>query len=103
MPGWELSETSFPALTDASIPQPHPQTYTFGTNVETIDSPVLPPEVQAGARAGTLEPMDVTGVNPSWAWTAGGGISTAEDLADHVEALVDGCLLSPELQRERIA
>ena len=97
-----LDETSFPAVTDASIPEPHPQTYTFGTNVETLDSPVLPPEVQAAARAGTLEPMDVTGVNPSWAWTAGAGISTARDLADHVEELVDGCLLSPQLQQQRI-
>lgn len=99
----ELSETSFPALTDASIPQPHPQMYTFGTNVETIDSLVLPPEVQAAASAGTLEPMDVTDANPSWGWTAGAGISTAPDLADYVEALVDGCLLSPQLQQERIA
>ena len=99
----ELSETSFPALTDASIPEPHPQMYTFGTNVETIDSLVLPPEVQAAARAGTLEPMDVTDTNPSWGWTAGAGISTAPDLADYVEGLVDGCLLSPQLQQERIA
>ena len=99
----ELSETSFPALTDASIPEPHPQTYTFGTNVETIDSLVLPPEVQAAARAGTLAPMDVTDTNPSWGWTAGAGISTAPDLADYVEGLVDGCLLSPQLQQERIA
>jgi D-alanyl-D-alanine carboxypeptidase len=98
-----LTQTSFPALTDASIPEPHPQTYTFGTNVGTIDSLVLSPEVQAGARAGTLEPMDVTDLNPSWAWTAGAGISTAEDLADYVEALVGGCLLSPELQQERIS
>jgi D-alanyl-D-alanine carboxypeptidase len=98
-----LTQTSFPAVTDASIPEPHPQTYTFGTNVDTIDSLVLPPEVQAGARDGTLEPMDVTDLNPSWAWTAGGGISTAEDLADYVEALVGGRLLSPELQQQRIA
>ncbi|MGY1776182.1 serine hydrolase domain-containing protein [Geodermatophilus sp. SYSU D00804] len=98
-----LDETSFPARTDASIPEPHPRMYTFGTNVETIDSLVLPPEVQAAATAGTLEPMDVTDTNPSWGWTAGAGISTAEDLADYVEELVDGCLLSPRLQQERIA
>jgi CubicO group peptidase (beta-lactamase class C family) len=98
----ELSETSFPALTDASIPEPHPQMYTFGTNVETIDSLVLPPDVQAAAVAGTLEPMDVTDANPSWGWTAGAGISTAPDLADYVEELVDGCLLSPQLQQQRI-
>jgi CubicO group peptidase (beta-lactamase class C family) len=98
-----LAETSFPAVTDASIPQPHPRMYTFGTNVETIDSLVLSPEVQAAASAGTLAPMDVTDANPSWGWTAGAGISTAEDLADYVEELVDGCLLSPRLQQQRIA
>ena len=97
-----LSGTSFPARTDASVPQPHPQMYTFGTNVETIDSLVLPPDVQAAAVAGTLEPMDVTDANPSWGWTAGAGISTAPDLADYVEDLVDGCLLSPQLQQQRI-
>jgi D-alanyl-D-alanine carboxypeptidase len=99
----QLEETSFPAPADASIPQPHPRMYTFGTNVETIDSLVLPPEVQAAASAGTLEPMDVTDANPSWGWTAGAGISTAPDLADYVEELVDGCLLSPQLQQQRIA
>ncbi len=99
----QLEETSFPAPADASIPQPHPRMYTFGTNVETIDSLVLPPEVQAAATAGTLEPMDVTDANPSWGWTAGAGISTAPDLADYVEGLVDGDLLSPQLQRQRIA
>jgi D-alanyl-D-alanine carboxypeptidase len=99
----QLEETSFPAPADASIPQPHPRMYTFGTNVETIDSLVLPPEVQDAASAGTLEPMDVTDANPSWGWTAGAGISTAPDLADYVEDLVDGCLLSPQLQQQRIA
>ena len=99
----QLEETSFPAPADASVPEPHPQMYTFGTNVETIDSLVLPPEVQDAASAGTLEPMDVTDANPSWGWTAGAGISTAPDLADYVEELVDGCLLSPQLQQQRIA
>lgn len=97
-----LTGTSFPAITDASIPDPHPQFYTFGTNVGTIDSLVLSPEIQAGALDGTLEPFDVTDVNPSWAWTAGAGISTMEDLAVYVKALVGGGLLSPELQKERI-
>ncbi len=97
-----LTETSFPAITDGSIPQPHPQLYTFGTNVGTIDSLVLSPEIQAGAKAGTLEPMDVTDLNPSWAWSAGAGISTAGDLADYVEALAGGGLLSPKMQQQRI-
>ena len=33
-----LTHTALPAATDSSIPDPHPQGYQFGTNVETIDS-----------------------------------------------------------------
>jgi D-alanyl-D-alanine carboxypeptidase len=97
-----MGQTSFPALTSNGLPDPHPQGYTYGTNVETMDSLVLPPEVQAAAKAGTLAPMDVTSVNPSWAWSAGAGISTAEDLARYVEALVGGQLLPPAIQRQRL-
>jgi D-alanyl-D-alanine carboxypeptidase len=97
-----LTGTEFPEITSTAIPDPHPQGYTYGTNVETIDSLVLPPEVQASATAGTLAPMDVTSVNPSWAWSAGAGISTAEDVARYVEALVGGQLLPPALQKQRL-
>lgn len=99
----KLTQTSYPAADDASIPAPHPQGYTWATNVETIDGTVLSPEVQAAAKAGTLEPMDATDVNPSWAGAAGAGISTADDLAVYVKGLVGGGLLGPEMQRERLA
>ena len=60
-----MTQSTFPAITDALIPDPHPQGYTFGTNVGTIDSLVLSPEIQAGAADGTLEPIDTTDLNPS--------------------------------------
>jgi len=97
-----LTGTSFPANTSNALPDPHPQGYMYGTNAATIESLVLPEDVQMAARAGTLAPTDVTGENPSWAFTAGAGISTAPDLARYVEALVSGGLLSPELQKQRI-
>lgn len=97
-----LAQTSFPAQETSSLPDPHPQGYAFGTNVDTIDSLVLPPEVQAAARSGELAPKDVTNDSPSWTWTAGAGISTLSDLADYVEALGDGRLLPAELQRQRL-
>lgn len=99
----KLTQTSFPAADDASIPAPHPQGYSWAGNVETIDSTVLSPEVQAAAKDGSLQPMDVTDVNPSWAGAAGAGISTAEDLAVYVKALVGGGLLGPEMQEQRLA
>ena len=97
-----MTGSSFPATKSAVLPDPHPQGYAYGTNVETIDSNVLSPEKQAAARAGTLAPLDVTNTNPSWAWAAGAGISTADDLTRYVETLVGGGLLSPAMQAARL-
>lgn len=59
----------------------------YGTNVLTLDDPALPEDMQKGAADGTLQPTDQTAVNTSWAWSAGSGISTADDLAAWAEAL----------------
>lgn len=97
-----LTQTSFPSGSDASLPQPHPQGYLFGTNVETREDPALSPARQAAVDAGTLTPTDVTDLNPSWIWAAGGAISTARNLATYVKKLVGGGLLPSGLQRQRL-
>lgn len=97
-----LTHTSLPANTDSSIPEPHPRGYSFGTNVSTMDTFALPPAEQAAALAGTLKPNDETNANPSWAWTAGGAISTVGDLAVYVKALVGGGLLNEKTQKLRL-
>lgn len=97
-----LDETTLPAIDDSSLPAPHPNGYLFGTVLETMDGLELPPGEQELADAGELKPNDMTFVNPSWGWAAGAGISTATDLADYVEALVGGGLLSDELQQRRL-
>jgi D-alanyl-D-alanine carboxypeptidase len=97
-----LGASSFPARTSSALPEPRANGYTYGTNVETVDSNVLPPEKQEAAGAGTLAPLDVTTSNPSWAWSAGAGISTSEDLVAYVQALVGGGLLSEATQQARI-
>ncbi|MCW4354280.1 beta-lactamase family protein [Hoyosella sp. YIM 151337] len=100
----DLADTRFPAITDVSIPDPHPRGYLFGTNVSTLESPRLTDDEIAAAQAGELLPNDVTDMNPSWGWAAGAGISTAQDLADYVEALVGSdTFLTPGLQSERLA
>ena len=63
-----------------------------------MDKP-YPPELQAAARAGTLKPDDCAGQNPSYATAAGGVISTANDLATWIQALVGGRVLNAEYQR----
>lgn len=97
-----LTHTSLPAPDDSSIPDPHPQGYQFGTNVEDINSYAVPPQDLAAALDGSLPPINNTNANPSWAFTAGGAISTANDLAVYVKALVDGGLLDPKYQKIRL-
>ncbi|MFW0774642.1 serine hydrolase domain-containing protein [Paenarthrobacter nitroguajacolicus] len=97
-----LKGTIFPDISSNSVPQPHPQGYFFGDNVLTMTTPALPEEMQKEAAAGALAPNDVTDVNPSWAWAAGSGISTASDLKILGEALVNGKLLKPDLQKKRL-
>jgi D-alanyl-D-alanine carboxypeptidase len=97
-----MSQSSFPAVTSDALPDPHADGYQYGTWTETVDTNVLSPQKQAAARAGTLRPIDETLTNPSWAWAAGAGISTADDLTRYVRALVDGTLLSPQLQKTRL-
>jgi D-alanyl-D-alanine carboxypeptidase len=99
-----LTETSFPAVEDSSLPTPHSDGYYWWTNVNTIGSSKLPPDLMGEVEAGTFLPNDGTLDNPSWAWSAGSGISTISDLADWVEALngKGGDLLSPEMQEARM-
>ena len=99
-----MGDTLLPAVDDATIPDPHPHGYMFGTNVSTLTpaGTILPDDQQAQARDGTLRPGDQTDLNPSWGWAAGAAISTVGDLATYVEALVGGGLLSAALQRRRL-
>lgn len=98
-----LTGTSFPDTADSTIPAPYSHGYVFGTNMDTLLDPALPEQMQAAAENGSLQPNDVTNVNPSWAWAAGAGISTANDLVTWVQALVSGKLLGADLQAQRLA
>ena len=97
-----LTHTSLPESSDSSIPEPHAQGYQFGTNVETIDSYAVPAALLPAALNGTLKPINDTNADPSWAWTAGGAISTVDDLATYVKALVGGGLLDAKTQQLRL-
>lgn len=74
----------------------------YTDNVQTLATSKLPADLLAQAQAGTLLPNDQTNTNPSWAWAAGSGISTIDDLATWVKALVGGNLLKPDLQQQRL-
>ncbi|MBN9738570.1 D-alanyl-D-alanine carboxypeptidase [Pseudonocardia sp. P1] len=85
-----LRATYLPAAADASLPDPYSHGYMYGGSAYALVDVPYPPEVQAAARAGTLAPVDHTHQNPSYAWAAGGAVSTADDLAAWIRALAGG-------------
>ncbi|MFF8941358.1 serine hydrolase domain-containing protein [Streptomyces sp. NPDC014864] len=95
-----LAGTSLPGAEDVSLPAPFAHGYMYGgTAYALVDRP-YPAGTQAAARSGRLRPRDCTHQNPSYATAAGGAVSTADDLAIWIRALVRGKVLGPAFQRQ---
>jgi D-alanyl-D-alanine carboxypeptidase len=94
-----MRSTVLPASTSNTIPEPYSHGYLYGSSSVALVGTPYPPDIQAAGRAGTLLPNDYTGLNHSVAWAAGGVISTANDLATWIQALVAGRVLNAEYQR----
>ena len=95
-----MQHTALPASTVTTIPEPYSHGYLYGSSSFALaDGVQYPPEIQAAARAGTLLPTDFTGLNHSFAAAAGGVISTADDLATWIRALVTGRVFDAAYQR----
>jgi len=95
-----MHNTMFPASTSNTIPKPYSHGYLYGSSsVALVGTPRYSPDVQAAARAGTLQPNDYTDLNHSFAAAAGGVISTASELATWIRALVTGRVFNAEYQR----
>ncbi|MBK1793255.1 beta-lactamase family protein [Devosia sp. WQ 349] len=87
----KMDGCSFAAADDATIPAPFSHGYQYGTKWEDPTPPAPLPEL-----------VDVTHFNPSWGYAAGDAICTAADMVIWADALVDGTLLSAEMQAERM-
>ncbi|MFY2786894.1 serine hydrolase domain-containing protein [Rhodococcus sp. MALMAid1271] len=99
-----LTDTTFPAAADNSMPDPYAHGYLYGTNTSALSSVALSNAEATAARAGSELPSDVTNLNPSWIWAAGGSISTAADVASYARSLVGSSdPIGDELQRQRLA
>jgi D-alanyl-D-alanine carboxypeptidase len=94
-----LKNTLLPASTSNTLPDPYSHGYMYGDSAFALVDKPYSPELQAAARIGTLKPTDYTGQNPSYASAAGGVISTANDLASWIQALVGGRVLNADTQR----
>jgi D-alanyl-D-alanine carboxypeptidase len=91
--------TVLPASTSNTLPEPYSHGYLYGSSSVALVGTPYPPDIQAAGRAGTLMPNDYTDVNHSVVAAAGGVISTANDLATWIQALVAGRVLNAEYQR----
>lgn len=95
-----LKQTSLPAADDTSIPARYSHGYMYGGSFYALADDPYPAEMQAAAQAGTLQPIDYTHQNPSYATAAGGAISTADDLATWMKALVSGKVFNADYHQQ---
>ncbi|MFG1931017.1 serine hydrolase domain-containing protein [Mycobacterium sp. NPDC048908] len=98
-----LKHTSLPAADDTSMPSPYSHGYMYGGSIYALADIAYPSEIQAGAEAGTLQPVDYTNQNPSYATAAGGAISTADDLATWMKELVSGAVFNADFHQQWLA
>lgn len=95
-----MKNTLLPASASNAIPAPYAHGYLYGGSSYALADAPYPADLVAAAKAGTLKPNDDTGQNPSYALAAGGVISTADDLATWMRALVGGKVLNADYQRQ---
>ncbi|WP_181780232.1 serine hydrolase domain-containing protein [Pseudonocardia pini] len=100
-----MTQSSLPAWSDGTLPEPHPQGYMFGTNEEgnaAYNAALAGDKANAQITvAPGTRPNDVTDL-PTNGQASGGAVSTAKDMAIWAKALATGSLLSPEVQAERV-
>ncbi len=96
-----LLRTTLPAAAVAgAMPTPYSHGYMYGKTRYALADAEYPADVQAAARAGTLVPIDYTHQNSSYATAAGGAISTADDLATWIRALVSGQVFNADYHQQ---
>ena len=95
-----MKHTLLPANTSNTIPEPYSHGYLYGSSSYALVDALYPADLRAAAEARTLKPNDVTWQNPSYASAAGGVISSADDLAIWIRALVGGKIFNADYQRQ---
>src|SRR5204862_1314617 len=97
----DLKDTLLPAITSNTLPESYSHGYLYGgCSFSNLTDKPYPPDIQAAVKAGTLKPADCTGQNSSYASAAGGVISTANDCATWIKALVGGKVRNSDYQRQ---
>lgn len=91
-----MKHTYLPDANDTTMKKPYSHGYAFGGSAHVFTHEPYPVEIQRKAKSGKLKPVDYTVQSPSWAWAAGGVISTADDMAIWIASLAQGKLFNQE-------
>ncbi|SDL37862.1 serine hydrolase domain-containing protein [Nonomuraea jiangxiensis] len=83
-----------------SYPHPYPKSYVAGALKDGVDPATLTTANWASMIDHDKPPIDVTALNTSWGWAAGGIVSTTEDLTRFLKAIATGGLLPPAQHHE---
>lgn len=95
-----MTQTALPTSSSNAIPEPLSHGYLYGSaSFALVDAP-YPQDLVAAAKAGVLKPNDDTWQNPSAYFAAGGVVSTADDLATWMRALVGGKVFDADFQKQ---
>lgn len=98
-----LADTSLPET--PALPDPAPRGYAYALKdaltATSQGTPVLMTPESATPVA-TDAPVDVTAISPSLSNAAGSMVSTLDDLYTWMSTLLEGTLLSPDLQADRM-
>lgn len=98
-----MERTALPAAASNALPAPFAHGYLYGGASYALADAPYPEALRNAAQAGTLKPNDVTWQNPSAYFAAGGVVSTADDLATWMQALVGGRVLDAGMQAAWLA
>lgn len=98
-----IQNTLLPEPAMNTLPQPYSHGYQYGSSAYALVDKSYPAAMRAAVKAGKLQPIDYTLLNPSYALAAGGIISTASDLDIWINALVRGKVFDTNYQRDWLA
>jgi len=91
-----MKHTYLPTGNDNSLKNPYSHGYLYGDASHVFIASPYSAKEREEAETGTIKPNDYTIQNASWAWAAGGVITTAKDLAIWVKGLSNGKLFNDE-------
>lgn len=89
-----MKHTFLPNTSDITLPKPYSHGYSYGKSAHVFTHAPYSAEMKKEVQLGKVMPIDYTNQSASWAWAAGGVVSTLDDLSIWIESLATGKLFN---------